>query len=311
MRCICSATRCRRSSADGEAPVEIAGRRFTIGRDLVRDLASQDQAGRIRELRRALLVMHAPGDAIVGIENASKIFAAARHPKSFVSLDTADHLLSRREDAAYAARVLAAWASRYVSSGAAPVMEEAEPGLVVVEETGRGRFQQRITTGRHTLVADEPEGAGGMDSGPGPYDLLLAALGACSAMTVRLYAERKGWPLERVTVRLRHAKIHASDCADCETKGDARIDTIDKRLTLAGPSRRGAARPAGRDRRPLPGAPHAGIRGQDPHRARPRLNDGQSSQSPRLLCQSSIDCSGNSSKQRSPWSILGTTQEGL
>ena len=131
--------------------------------------------------------------------------------------------------------MLAAWASRYVSSGAAPVKGEAEAGLVVVEETGRGRFQQRITTGRHTLVADEPEGAGGMDTGPGPYDLLLAALGACSAMTVRLYAERKGWPLERVTVLLRHAKIHASDCADCETKGDARIDTIDKRLTLEGP----------------------------------------------------------------------------
>ena len=219
----------------GEAPVEIAGRRFIIGRDLVRDLASQDQASRIRELRRALLVMHAPGDAIVGTDNASQIFAAARHPKSFVSLDTADHLLSRREDAAYAARVLAAWASRYVAGVAARAVAEGEPDLVTVEETGQGRLQQRITMGRHGLIADEPESVGGMDSGPGPYDLLLAALGACTSMTLRLYAARKGWPLERVTVRLRHGKIHASDCADCETRGDARIDTIERRLTLKGP----------------------------------------------------------------------------
>ena len=219
----------------GEAPVEIAGRRFIIGRDLVRDLASQDQASRIRELRRALLVMHAPGDAIVGTDNASQIFAAARHPKSFVSLDTADHLLSRRENAAYAARVLAAWASRYVAGVAARAVAEGEPDLVTVEETGQGRLQQRITMGRHGLIADEPESVGGMDSGPGPYDLLLAALGACTSMTLRLYAARKGWPLERVTVRLRHGKIHASDCADCETRGDARIDTIERRLTLKGP----------------------------------------------------------------------------
>ena len=219
----------------GEAPVEIAGRRFIIGRDLVRDLASQDQASRIRELRRALLVMHAPGDAIVGTDNASQIFAAARHPKSFVSLDTADHLLSRRENAAYAARVLAAWASRYVAGVAARAVAEGEPDLVTVEETGQGRLQQRITMGRHGLIADEPESVGGMDSGPGPYDLLLAALGACTSMTLRLYAARKGWPLERVTVRLRHGKIHASDCADGETRGDARIDTIERRLTLKGP----------------------------------------------------------------------------
>ena len=219
----------------GVAPVEIAGRRFLVGQDLVRDLASQDQASRIRELRRALLVMHAPGDAIVGIDNASRIFGAARHPKSFVSLDTADHLLSRREDAAYAARVLAAWASRYVAGVAARAVAEGEPDLVTVEETGQGRLQQRITMGRHGLIADEPESVGGMDSGPGPYDLLLAALGACTSMTLRLYAARKGWPLERVTMRLRHAKIHASDCADCETRGDARIDTIERRLTLKGP----------------------------------------------------------------------------
>lgn len=223
-------------AAHGEAEVAIAGRSFKVGQELVADLAGQDQARRIRELGRALLVMHAPGDQVVGIENASQIFAAARHPKSFISLDTADHLLGRREDAAYAARVLAAWASRYVVPATAPAAaSEQEYGFVLVEETGAGRFQQRITAGRHTLIADEPEDVGGMASGFGPYDLLLAAVGACSAMTVRLYAERKGWPLEQVQVRLHHAKIHASDCADCETKGDARIDEIDKRIELAGP----------------------------------------------------------------------------
>jgi uncharacterized OsmC-like protein/fermentation-respiration switch protein FrsA (DUF1100 family) len=220
----------------GQAEVDIAGRRFTISRELVQDLTSQDQKRRIAGLGRALLVMHAPGDEIVGIDNASAIFAAARHPKSFVSLDTADHLLTGREDAAYAARVLAAWASRYVGAVAAQgEAERAEDGVVLVEETGHGRFQQRVTVGGHTLTADEPESLGGLGSGPGPYDLLLAALGACSAMTVRLYAERKGWPLTHVAVRLRHDKIHAQDCADCETKGDARIDEIEKELSLEGP----------------------------------------------------------------------------
>jgi putative redox protein len=218
----------------GEAPVEIAGRRFTVGRDLVRDLAIQDQAARIRELRRALLVMHAPTDDVVGIEHASQIFVAARHPKSFVSLDTADHLLSRREDAAYAARVLAAWASRYVASSGPSAVTDDTSG-VLVEETGRGQLPA-ADHGRPTpFLVDEPESLGGGGSGPGPYDLLLAALGACTNMTVRLYAERKGWPLDTSSVRLSHAKIYANDCADCETRGDARIDEIHKQLVLTGP----------------------------------------------------------------------------
>lgn len=218
---------------EGVATVEIAGRSFRVGRDLVRDLASQDQAARIASLHRALLVMHAPTDATVGIENASRIFAAARHPKSFVSLDTADHLLSRREDAAYAAQVLAAWVSRYVPP-LSTTATAAEDG-VLVEETGQGRFQQRITVGSHSFLADEPASLGGAGSGPGPYDLLLAALGACTSMTMRLYAERKGWPLTAISVRLRHAKIHASDCADCETRDDAWVDEISKEIALEGP----------------------------------------------------------------------------
>ena len=226
----------------GEAEVVIAGRSFRVRRELVRDLAAQDQARRIAALRRPLLVMHAPGDDVVGIESAAAIFQAAKHPKSFVSLDKADHLLSQPADAAYAARLLAAWASRYVGAmvGAeateAPAVAEAagEEGMVLVEETGRGRFQQRVTVGRRALLADEPEAAGGLGSGSGPYDLLLAGLGACSAMTARLYAERKGWPLERVSVRLSHGKIHARDCADCEARGDARVDEIRKAVVFRG-----------------------------------------------------------------------------
>ena len=200
----------------------------------MRDLARQDQAARIGGLHRApARDARARPTTIVGIDNASQIFAAARHPKSFVSLDTADHLLSRREDAAYAARVLAAWASRYVPPPPAAAVTAADG--VLVEETGQGRFQQRVTVGAHSFLADEPPELGGAGSGPGPYDLLLAGLGACTSMTIRLYAERKAWPLTGVSVRLRHAKIHARDCADCETRDDARIDEITKEISLAGP----------------------------------------------------------------------------
>jgi putative redox protein len=196
-------------------------------------------SGRIAALRKALLIFHAPTDEIVGIENASRIFAAARHPKSFVSLAGADHLLSRRSDAAYVANVIAAWAERYLdmapvmTADAAPTHDGGDPGLVTVRETRQGRFQQEITAGTHRLLADEPVAAGGGDSGPNPYDLLLAALGACTAMTLRLYAERKALTLDRVTVKLRHAKIHAADCETCETK-EGMIDHIERSIVLEG-----------------------------------------------------------------------------
>ena len=212
--------------ARGEAVVDLAGRPFAIRRAFVEDARAQEQAPRIAALGRALLVMHAPADGVVGVDNARAIFEAARHPKSFVALDGADHLLSRREDAAYAARVLAAWASRFLPA-------EQEEGLVVVEETGAGRFQQTVTAGRHRLLADEPAPVGGLGSGPSPYDLLLASLGACTAMTIRLYAERKGLGLRRVGVALRHRKIHAADCAECETR-DGKLDEIAREITLEG-----------------------------------------------------------------------------
>ena len=185
-------------------------------------------------LKRALLVMHAPADTIVSADHASAIFLAAKHPKSFVSLDTADHLLTRREDARYAATVLAVWASRYLPAAVAGVPDVESPrNTVLVEETHQGKFQQRVTIGPHRLIADEPADVGGMDSGPTPYDLLLAGLGACTSMTVRLYADAKGIPLTRVAVALMHSKIYATDCAECETK-DVKIDRIERVITLEG-----------------------------------------------------------------------------
>ena len=214
----------------GEAEVNIGGRPVRISRRFFHDLGGLQPAETISGLRRPLLILHSPADRIVEIDNAAKIFLAARHPKSFVSLDSADHLLTRREDAEYAATVLAAWASRYVDAEKPRV--EAVPG-VRVTEAGEGRFAQLIAAGRHRLRADEPQSAGGDDSGPGPYDLLLAALGACSSMTVRMYAAQKKWPLERVTVELKHDKIHAADCSECETR-EGRIDRIERVLTLEG-----------------------------------------------------------------------------
>jgi putative redox protein len=217
----------------GEAEVLLAGRPFRIRKQFLEDIERHKLAGTLAELRKALLVFHAPRDATVGIENAGEIFQAAKHPKSFVSLDDADHLLSRKEDAVYVATVLAAWATRYLGPAAASEAPRAAPGEVVVREAGEGRFAQHIAVGKHVLAADEPEAFGGNDSGPGPYDLLLAGLGACTSMTLRMYAERKQWPLDRVTVTLQHAKIHAEDCADCETK-EGRIDRIERSLTLEG-----------------------------------------------------------------------------
>src|ERR1051326_1839079 len=218
--------------AQGEVEVTLAGRPFRIRRQFLDDVSEQRLDEKVGKLRKALLVLHAPGDDIVGIDNASHIFLAAKHPKSFVSLADADHLLSNPRDAAYVAGVIAAWAGRYLEM--APAREAAEePRSVVVTETRAGKFQQTIRVGRHTLVADEPVAVGGLDSGPGPYDLLLAGLGACTAMTLRLYAERKQLPLERVSVKLAHSRIHAQDCETCETK-EGMLDHIDKEITVEG-----------------------------------------------------------------------------
>ena len=222
--------------ARGEAAVVLAGRPFRIRRQFLEDIAGHRMEAAVRDLGRALLVFHAPRDLVVGVDNARRLFDAARHPKSFVSLDDADHLLTRPADAAYVAEVLAAWASRYV--GGEPLAptagEPLPPGDVEVAEAGTGRYAQVVTVGAHRLRADEPPAAGGDDTGPSPYEWLVAALGACTSITVRMYAERKKWPLERVSVRLRHRKLHAQDCEDCAAAG-ARLDHVDREVSFAGP----------------------------------------------------------------------------
>jgi uncharacterized OsmC-like protein/alpha/beta superfamily hydrolase len=217
--------------AKGTAEVTLAGRTFTITKQFLDDLAGQNFLDDLAKMRKALLVCHAPQDEYVGIENASAIFTAARHPKSFLSLDTADHLLRKRSDAIYVADVIATWASRYLAVGEQrPALPD---GVVEVSETRGGHLVQRIRAGRHLLVADEPVAVGGEDAGPGPYDYLLAALGACTSMTMRLYAERKGISADRFSIRLSHRRIHAEDCADCDTK-DGNIDEITRDVTIAG-----------------------------------------------------------------------------
>ena len=220
---------------DGEVEVSLAGRPFHIKREFLDDIAEHNLMAQVAGLHKALLIMHSPTDDTVGIDNATRIFVAARHPKSFVSLAGADHLLSDRRDSAYAADVIAAWAGRYLDPVAAeaPADPGEAPRNVVVRETGNGKFQQIVEVGPHRLTADEPVVVGGGDTGPGPYELVLAGLGACTSMTMRLYAERKALPLERVTVTLKHSRIHADDCGECETKAGM-LDQIDRVIAMEG-----------------------------------------------------------------------------
>jgi uncharacterized OsmC-like protein/fermentation-respiration switch protein FrsA (DUF1100 family) len=219
----------------GEVEVSLAGRPFHIKREFLDDIAEHGLLDDVAKLHRALLIMHSPTDDTVSIDNATRIFVAARHPKSFVSLADADHLLTGKRDAAYVADVIAAWAERYLDPVAPePAVDLGElPRNVMVRETRNSKFQQMVSVGPHRMLADEPVAAGGEDTGPGPYDFVLAGLGACTSMTMRLYADRKSLPLERVTVTLKHSKIYAEDCAECETKGGM-LDQINRVIAMEG-----------------------------------------------------------------------------
>ncbi len=219
----------------GEVEVSLAGRPFRIKREFLDDVAEHGLMEHVAKLHKALLVMHSPTDDTVGIDNATQIFVAAKHPKSFVSLAGSDHLLTHKQDAAYVADVIGAWSERYVDAAPAASAADAPeaPRNVVVRETRNSKFQQTVTTGPHQMLADEPKTAGGEDTGPGPYDFLLAGLGACTSMTMRMYADRKALPLERITVTLQHKKIHAEDCAECETR-EGMLDQIDRVISIEG-----------------------------------------------------------------------------
>ncbi|OSQ48842.1 bifunctional alpha/beta hydrolase/OsmC family protein [Thalassospira alkalitolerans] len=223
---------------DGQAEVSLGGRPFVIKQQFVDDLRAHDVETSVGKLHKALLVMHAPMDQTVGIDNASRIFAAAKHPKSFVSLDTADHLLRDPDDAAYAADVISAWAKRYITTDEPAGDDNDIPdGAVVVRETGLGKFQAMVLAGHHRMLADEPESVGGFNSGPSPYDLLAAALGSCTVMTIRMYADQKQIPVDGIRVEVRHDKIHASDCMECGAEfaqKSGKIDRFERIITLHG-----------------------------------------------------------------------------
>ena len=219
----------------GKVEVSLAGRPFHISSEFLDDIAHHGLMAHVAKLHKALLIMHAPTDDTVGIDNATHIFVAARHPKSFVALAGADHLLTGKRDASYVADVITAWAERYLDPAlpAQAATSGEAPRNVVVRETRDSKFQQSVAVGPHRLVADEPVAAGGADTGPGPYDFVLAGLGACTSMTMRMYADRKSLPLELVTVTLKHNKIHAEDCAECETK-EGMLDQIDRVIAMEG-----------------------------------------------------------------------------
>lgn len=219
----------------GEAEVELGGRTFRIGKDFVESLRGAKLLDRLPGLKASLLVMHSPRDAVVDIDNASRIFIAARHPKSFVSLDPADHLLSDPDDASFAAEVIAGWASRFLGREKPQGVEALEH--VRVSETMQSKFQNTVQAGVHRMFADEPESAGGGDTGPSPYDLLSAALGACTSMTLRMYADFKKIPLGAITVDVAHEKIHARDCEECtdeERAGTGKIDRFERLISIEG-----------------------------------------------------------------------------
>ena len=218
----------------GRAMVDIGGRCFTIRRELLDDLSTHSIEQRAGQLDAALLVAHSPTDNIVGIDNAARIYAAARHPKSFLALDGADHLLTHADDAIYAARMIACWSDRFLVDEHPATPKPASSAPVVVAETGQGTFLNHVVVGAHHFLTDEPVEVGGFDAGPSPYDLVAAGLGACTSMTLRLYANRKGIALRRVTVEVTHAKTHAEDCDACVEGTGPLIDHFERRIAVEG-----------------------------------------------------------------------------
>jgi uncharacterized OsmC-like protein/alpha/beta superfamily hydrolase len=220
----------------GEADVTLAGRSFRIKKQFLDDIGEHQLRDRVGAMKKPLLLLHAPRDETVGIDNATLLFKAAKHPKSFVSLDGADHLLTSRADAEYAARVIAAWASRFVAAEPEDPDHAEGPDAIAIE-TGAGKFQNFVASGPHRLFADEPTKFGGLDSGPSPYDLMAMALATCTSMTLRMYAERKQIALPRVRVEISHHKVHAKDCAECtddQRAGGAKIDRFERRISVEG-----------------------------------------------------------------------------
>jgi uncharacterized OsmC-like protein/fermentation-respiration switch protein FrsA (DUF1100 family) len=215
----------------GKATVNIGGRPFTIAKGFIDDLKNHEPVEVAKKLRKALLILHSPQDTIVGIENAAKMYAAAIHPKSFISLDGADHLLSKRADSIYTGNMIAAWVEKYLNpdNKKVPLKSKSQ----VVSKTEQGSFTTEMKAGNHHFLADEPEGVGGADLGPSPYELVSSGLAACTSMTLHMYAARKKWDLQEVVVHVDHNKDYAEDCAECE-KSSSKIDHFSRKIELSG-----------------------------------------------------------------------------
>lgn len=213
---------------NGSAKILLAGRPFEVKKQFIDDISSQNMKNVVSKLGKALLIMHSPQDETVGVNNAAELYEYARHPKSFISLDGADHLLSNAADSEYAGKVISSWVARYVDI---EEKKKLKPSKRVLARIGSDGFTTDIKTGNHTLRADEPLSVGGDDFGPNPYDLLLSSLGACTAMTMRMYADRKGWEIEEINVHLSHEKQHSKDCNECETTSGY-IDKIEKEIEI-------------------------------------------------------------------------------
>ncbi|WP_166266958.1 bifunctional alpha/beta hydrolase/OsmC family protein [Marinobacter caseinilyticus] len=224
--------------AQEQARVSIGGREFSIKSQLLDDLEHWNSPDHIARLRKPLIIFHSPVDRIVDINEAAAIFQAAKHPKSFISLDSADHLLSKPEDSQYVALTLVAWASRYLtlkdtaSAAVTADLPALDAGQVLITEKD-AKFLRGLYTNDHQLLADEPQSVGGTNLGPNPYDLLLMSLGACTSMTLRMYANRKSLPITNIEVRLQHSRVHADDCEQCESTS-GQIDRIERVISYQG-----------------------------------------------------------------------------
>jgi len=215
---------------DGQAEVNIGGRKFTIKKQFIDDIRAVDLEAITKNLKKALLILHSPQDVVVEIENAAKIYHAAHHPKSFVTLNNADHMLSNKDDAYYAAHVISSWVKRYIHIDEKEVLKTEKQVIAKLGETG---YTTDIMAGKHGLVADESEQLGGNDFGPSPYELLNAALGACTAMTLQMYARRKGWKLDDVSVHLSFDRSYKEDCMSCHEE-DLKLGQYDMRIEIEG-----------------------------------------------------------------------------
>ena len=220
--------------AAGQAQVNLGGRPFTLSREFLDDVRSASVLSVVKDLKKPFLILHAPGDQVVGIDNATDLFVAAKHPKSFVSLDRADHLLTGKTDAVFVVDVIIGWASRYIEATTQVQASAAQTNKVVVRETGEnGPYQNEVLIGGRRYFADEPAQYGGADTGPDPYAWVAAGLGACTSITMRMYANRKKWPVDRLSVSIDHEKRHATDCVDCSPSD--RIDVFTRYIEIEGP----------------------------------------------------------------------------